>query len=243
MLSYEDGVAALDWLSKAFGFRERMRMLGEGGRLAHGEVDTGRPRRPSLDVHATRKRMTLVWRKMAKTKRSSTKKESSQEAGPKASRPHMPHGYGVPKDSKSLLPWSHVSERMDKAMHYWVCSISPGGGPHVMPVDGLWIDDKLYFGGSPETRRNRNIVANPAVCIHLENAMEVVILQGDAHELRAPNKELAIRLGEASRKKYGFGPKPEDFAAGGTFEFTPRVAFAWKQFPKDVTRWEFKKDR
>ena len=28
MLSYEDGVAALDWLAKAFGFRERMRMLG-----------------------------------------------------------------------------------------------------------------------------------------------------------------------------------------------------------------------
>jgi len=41
MLSYRDGVAALDWLSKAFGFHERIRMLGEGGRLAHGEMDTG----------------------------------------------------------------------------------------------------------------------------------------------------------------------------------------------------------
>ena len=40
MLSYEDGAAALDWLAKAFGFRERMRMLGQDGRLAHGEIDT-----------------------------------------------------------------------------------------------------------------------------------------------------------------------------------------------------------
>jgi PhnB protein len=41
ILSYEDGVAALDWLSRAFGFRERMRMLTKDGRLAHGEMETG----------------------------------------------------------------------------------------------------------------------------------------------------------------------------------------------------------
>jgi uncharacterized glyoxalase superfamily protein PhnB len=41
MIAYEDGVAALEWLSKAFGFRELMRMIGEGGRLAHGEMETG----------------------------------------------------------------------------------------------------------------------------------------------------------------------------------------------------------
>lgn len=41
MLSYEDGCAALDWLSRAFGFRERARMTGPGGRLSHGEMDAG----------------------------------------------------------------------------------------------------------------------------------------------------------------------------------------------------------
>ncbi len=41
MISYEDGVAALEWLATAFGFRERMRMLGADGRLAHGEMDAG----------------------------------------------------------------------------------------------------------------------------------------------------------------------------------------------------------
>ena len=30
MLSYEDGVAALEWLAKAFGFRERTRIKGIG---------------------------------------------------------------------------------------------------------------------------------------------------------------------------------------------------------------------
>jgi uncharacterized glyoxalase superfamily protein PhnB len=41
MLSYEDGVAAMDWLCKAFGFSERSRMLDDKGRLAHGELVMG----------------------------------------------------------------------------------------------------------------------------------------------------------------------------------------------------------
>ena len=41
MISYEDGVAALDWLAAAFGFRERTRMIGPDGRLAHGEMEYG----------------------------------------------------------------------------------------------------------------------------------------------------------------------------------------------------------
>ncbi len=41
MISYEDGIAALDWLSRAFAFRERERMIGPDGRLAHGEMEAG----------------------------------------------------------------------------------------------------------------------------------------------------------------------------------------------------------
>jgi uncharacterized glyoxalase superfamily protein PhnB len=41
MLSYEEGVAALQWLSKAFGFRERTRLLASDGRLSHAEMEAG----------------------------------------------------------------------------------------------------------------------------------------------------------------------------------------------------------
>ena len=41
MIAYEDGVAALDWLARAFGFREQARMLGRDGRLAHGAMCAG----------------------------------------------------------------------------------------------------------------------------------------------------------------------------------------------------------
>ncbi|HKW70347.1 MAG TPA: VOC family protein [Candidatus Dormibacteraeota bacterium] len=41
MIAYENGPAAMDWLARAFGFRERTRMLGENGRLSHGEMEAG----------------------------------------------------------------------------------------------------------------------------------------------------------------------------------------------------------
>jgi len=41
MIAYEDGLAALDWLARAFGFLEQTRMLRPDGRLAHGEMLAG----------------------------------------------------------------------------------------------------------------------------------------------------------------------------------------------------------
>src|ERR671923_2796351 len=41
MIAYENGPAAMDWLARAFGFRERDRRVTPEGRLEHGEMDTG----------------------------------------------------------------------------------------------------------------------------------------------------------------------------------------------------------
>ena len=40
MLSYQSGPVAMDWLCRAFGFHERVRMLDDSGRLAHEELET-----------------------------------------------------------------------------------------------------------------------------------------------------------------------------------------------------------
>src|SRR2546430_9370935 len=41
MIAYEDGPKAMDWLSSAFGFKERARLLSKDGRLSHGEMEAG----------------------------------------------------------------------------------------------------------------------------------------------------------------------------------------------------------
>jgi hypothetical protein len=170
--------------------------------------------------------------------RALKKQQSAQVAGVQVDRPQLPAGYGVPKNKQGLLPWSHVTERMTTAMHYWICTVSPNGRPHATPVDGLWLDDRLYFGGSPQTRRNRNLAQNPATCVHLESGDDVVILHGDAH-LCTPDRSLALRLAEASAQKYGYAPKPEDYEAGGVHLFRPRMVLAWANLMKDATRWHF----
>jgi hypothetical protein len=164
---------------------------------------------------------------------------AQKSTAPKASRPQIPAVYGLPKHNKGLLPWSHVSERMAQTQVYWISTVDPRGRPHATPVDGLWLDGRLYFGGSQETRRNRNLARNPAVCVHLESGSDVVILHGEARELGEEDRELARRLAAAANEKYGYGAKAEDYLAGGTFAFTPRKVIAWKTLFKDATRWEF----
>jgi uncharacterized glyoxalase superfamily protein PhnB len=41
MIAYRDGIAALDWLARAFGFVERARHLSADGTLGHGEMLAG----------------------------------------------------------------------------------------------------------------------------------------------------------------------------------------------------------
>ncbi|HXL77321.1 MAG TPA: VOC family protein [Candidatus Eisenbacteria bacterium] len=59
MIAYEDGPKAMDWLSNAFGFKERMRMVTPEGRLSHGEMEAGEGlimlATPSLDYEAPKK--------------------------------------------------------------------------------------------------------------------------------------------------------------------------------------------
>ena len=156
---------------------------------------------------------------------------------PVASRPRFPKEYGVPSHSKGLLPWSHVLERLTKAEQYWICTVNAGGRPHATPVDGVWLNDCLYFGGSPEARWMRNLAANAAMCVHLENAMDVVMLEGDAR-VEPVDHAFARKLAEVSNKKYGYGAQPEQYEKNGVLTFRPRVVFAWKSLGKDATRWQ-----
>lgn len=40
-LFYQDGAAAIDWLSRAFGFEVQLKIEGEGGRIEHSELVFG----------------------------------------------------------------------------------------------------------------------------------------------------------------------------------------------------------
>jgi hypothetical protein len=158
---------------------------------------------------------------------------------PKADRPYV-EGYGIPETIEGVLPWSHVEERMQAALNYWIGTVDPQGHPHATPVWGAWLDGTLFFDGSPQTRRGRNLASNPNVVIHLESGADVVILQGQADQIMGPDRPLAERLVAAYTAKYkdfGYAPSPDTWKTGGLYRVTVRTAYAWTQFPQDATRW------
>ncbi len=156
-------------------------------------------------------------------------------------RPVVPSEYGVPASTADLLPWSHVEGRLAAARVYWIATSGPGGRPRVRPVDGLWHDGVLYVGGSPETRWVRDLLDNPEVAVHLDDGMDVVILEGVAESLdEGVSLDTAVRLAALSNEKYPqYGVTPELYTGPGPIAIRPRVAFAWTAFPTDVTRFRF----
>ncbi len=162
---------------------------------------------------------------------------------PKVGRPKMPEGYGLPENDDNLLPWSYVVEHMQAARNYWIGTVTPGGAPAATPVWGAWVDGKLYFDGSPETRRGRNLKQNPRTVVHLESGDQVVILEGTTRiYTTAPDRALATKVAAAYTEKYkkdNYAPEPTQWDQGGLFEFTPKSVMGWTQFPKDLTRWSF----
>jgi hypothetical protein len=168
---------------------------------------------------------------------------SKGTTGPKAGRPKFPEGYGIPKDTKGVLPWIWVEERMAKAKNYWVATTRPDGRPHTRPVDGVWVEGALCFGGAPTSRWNRNLESNAAITVHLGSEMDVVILEGTAEWVTDGKNPIVAPMLAESKRKY-----PEYYGGGGTPPFRPfwllrpRVAYAWTlaKFPASATRWEFK---
>ena len=154
---------------------------------------------------------------------------------PQASRLKMPQGYE--QGEGTLLAWSQVEERLEKAQNYWLATSNPAQRPHVTPIWGAWVDGALYFDGIPTARWARNLAANPAIAVHLESGDEVVILEGMAEDVEATDAELGTRIVAVWDEKYGrLHPEP---ATDGIFRLRPQRARAWHNFPHDATRWQF----
>lgn len=160
---------------------------------------------------------------------------------PSSARPvRFPAAYGAPGGPDTLLPWSYVEERLRAAPNYWITTVGPNARPHARPVDGVWVDGALCFGGSPETLWVRNLMANPSASVHLSSEAEAIILDGAALLVTVPSHPLAAPSLAASREKY---PKyfSQDSPIRPFWAFRPTAAFAWTLagFPRGATRWSF----
>jgi PPOX class probable F420-dependent enzyme len=151
---------------------------------------------------------------------------------PLASRPAFAAGYGVPSGPEGMLPWSWVEEQLEASRNYWIVSVRPDGSPHSAPVWGLWVDGRVVFSTSPDSRKGRNLARDPRIVINLESGDDVVILEGEVETI-----SLDDALADLYEAKYDYRPGGE----GDWYSLRPEVVYGWREqeYPRSVTRFTF----
>ncbi len=158
-----------------------------------------------------------------------------------ARRATFPSDYGNRGgEGDDTVAWAAIEAKLETSPNYWLTTIGPTGRPHDRPVDGVWVDGALVFGGSPDTRWVRNLQANPAVSVHLPSGDDVVILEGEielvvdeGHPVSEPS-----RIAQHTKYPQYFPEVPEHRPF---WMLRPSVAYAWtlEGFPNGATRWSF----
>ena len=143
---------------------------------------------------------------------------------------HIPTEYGSP--SRTLV-WADVRTRLEDSERYWLATRGVDGRPHTVPIDGLWLDDACWFGGT-QTVWRRNLLADGRAGLHLPDADAAVIVEGVC-EMVKPDASMVARLVEGSKKKYGYSV-PASAYEGGVWRLRPQKVMSWSSIAEDATR-------
>ncbi|HEY8599802.1 MAG TPA: pyridoxamine 5'-phosphate oxidase family protein [Thermomicrobiales bacterium] len=109
------------------------------------------------------------------------------------------------------LPWSRprdlfINQPPDEHTPFYLGTTRPDGRPHSAGIGPLWFDGDLYFTSNPETRKSRNLAANPACTISGRlNGLDIVF-EGIATRVTDPT------ILEAVAARYRQGGWPAEVA-------------------------------
>lgn len=81
------------------------------------------------------------------------------------------------------LPWSRPHAHFAALIFLgtaFLGTVRPDGRPHAAGIGAVWFDGDLYFTSGPETRKSRNLAANPACTIATRLETIDIVLEGQA---------------------------------------------------------------
>lgn len=86
------------------------------------------------------------------------------------------------------MPWSRAATALGTgslgpAVPCFLGTVRPDGRPHSAGVGVAELDGHLYFTSGPETRKSRNLAANPACTLSLRLDGIDLVLEGEAHRV------------------------------------------------------------
>ncbi|RJQ82025.1 pyridoxamine 5'-phosphate oxidase family protein [Pseudonocardiaceae bacterium YIM PH 21723] len=69
---------------------------------------------------------------------------------------------------------------------YFLGTTRPDGRPHAAGVGAVWLDGRLYIVSGPNTRKSRNLAANPACTVSASCLGIDLVLEGEARRITDP---------------------------------------------------------
>jgi hypothetical protein len=152
---------------------------------------------------------------------------------PLVGRPEMP-GYGVPDALEGARPWDWAVERLRECRNYFLATTRPDGRPHLMPLWGCWVHGMFVFSTAITSTKSRNLLANPACAITVDDGHEAVIVEGTAKIV--DSDEIPDFFPEYKRK-YAYNI-PDD----KKWAIVPKQAFGFVEddtFATSATKWRW----
>jgi hypothetical protein len=160
-------------------------------------------------------------------------------------------------DGSPPIPWSRphdllVAGGLSAVGTSFLGTVRPDGRPHAAGLGAAWHDGAVYFQCGPETRKARNVAANPACTLSASLEGIDLVFEGDAHRVTdAPTLEAIAAIyrdggwpveveGDTFVAPYSApsaGPPPWHL-----FRITVRTVFGVATAePYGATRWRFSK--
>lgn len=138
-------------------------------------------------------------------------------------RPGIPASYGIARGDEGMLQWNEVSAALVAAPVYWVTTVTPGGGPHLIPIWGAWAQDAAFIEGGDDTRWARNLTAGDGR-LHLgadHEGMQVIV-RGTASAITIGGAMQTV-IADGYEDKYPYRPTGTEF-----WRIAPRSVLAWR---------------
>ncbi len=132
-----------------------------------------------------------------------------------------------------MLDWYFVDKQMSESKTYWISTCRPDGRPHSIPIWGVWLNNRFYFGGGELTATRKNLKENPYAVIHAESGVKVAILEGVVSVEEDQERTEAII--KEYKQKYDVDHSPP------FLRLDHKLVLAWEldDFANTPTRWKF----
>jgi Pyridoxamine 5'-phosphate oxidase len=89
------------------------------------------------------------------------------------------------------VPWRRAREALagsrGSGATFFLGTVRPDGTPHAAGLGAVWVDDTLWFVTGLQTRKARNLAANPACTISCRLPGIDVVLEGRAERVTDPD--------------------------------------------------------